>query len=214
MVMSQHSRKRPRWQKLLLILMVSTFFSTLSFAQSSVTVTGKVTDPDTGKPLPGVSVMLKGKAANGVVTDNNGDYSVTVPAGTVLVFSYLGNDGEEVKISTGGTKNISLSSKPKNFHEVVVVGYGTAKRKNVVGALDVISAKSAGQTAATSAEQLLIGKSAGVQVINTSGVPGSGAQIIIRGTGSFKDASPLYVIDGIQGDFNSVSPQDIDNITI
>jgi TonB-linked SusC/RagA family outer membrane protein len=197
-----------------LILVVSIFFSTLSFAQSSVTVTGKVTDPDTGKPLPGVSVMLKGKSANGVVTDNNGDYSVTVPAGTVLIFSYLGNDGEEVKISTGGNKNISLSSKPKNLDEVVVVGYGTAKRKNVVGALDVISAKSAGQTAATSAEQLLIGKSAGVQVINTSGVPGSGAQIIIRGTGSFKDASPLYVIDGIQGDFNSVSPQDIDNITI
>jgi hypothetical protein len=98
MVISQHSRKRLRWQKLLLILVVSIFFSTLSFAQSSVTVTGKVTDPDTGKPLPGVSVMLKGKSANGVVTDNNGDYSVTVPAGTVLIFSYLGNDGEEIKI--------------------------------------------------------------------------------------------------------------------
>lgn len=214
MMMSQNSRQRPKWQKFLLILMVSAFFSTLSFAQSSVTVSGKVTEPATGKPLPGVSVMLKGKSANGVITDDNGDYTITAPAGSVLVFSYLGNMAEEVKISKSGIKNVSLNSKPGNLDEVVVVGYGTAKRKNVVGALDVISVKSAGQTAATSAEQLLIGKSAGVQVINSSGVPGSGAQIIIRGTGSFKDASPLYVIDGIQGDFNSVSPQDIDNITI
>ncbi len=214
MIMRQTFRQRPCCQKILLLLMVSVFLATLSFAQSSVTVSGKVTDADTRKPIPGVSVMVKGQTANGVITDNNGDYTVNVPAGTVLVFSYLGNGLEEIKISNAGIKNVVLSSNPKNLDEVVVVGYGTAKRKNVVGALDVISAKSAGQTAATSAEQLLIGKSAGVQVINSSGVPGSGAQIIIRGTGSFKDASPLYVIDGIQGDFNSLSPQDIENITI
>ena len=215
MIIEQTTRQRPYCQKkFLLLLIVSAFLSTVSFAQSKLTVSGKVTDADTRKPLSGVSVLVKGQTANGVISDSNGDYSVTVEAGTVLVFSYLGNVTEDIMISKSGIKNVLLSSNPKNLDEVVVVGYGTAKRKNVVGALDVISVKSAGQTAATSAEQLLIGKSAGVQVINSSGVPGSGAQIIIRGTGSFKDASPLYVIDGIQGDFNSVSPQDIDNITI
>ena len=180
--------------------------------QIDIVVSGKVTD-SRGESLIGVSVKLKG-TNSGVSTDTNGEFSITTLENSTLIFSYLGFETYELKLS--GQTKLSVVLKPAEslLDEVVVIGYGTAKKNNVVGALDVISAESAGQNAATSIEQLLIGKSAGVQVINSSGTPGSGAQIIIRGTGSFKDTSPLYVIDGIQGDFNSVSPQDVENITV
>lgn len=179
---------------------------------SALKITGRVTG-DNNEPLAGVSVTVKG-TNNGVNTDANGSYTISADDNAVLVFSYVGFVDQEIPVNKRSSINLQLSSTNRKLEEVVVVGYGTAKKKNVVGALDVVSAKSAGANAATSAEQLLIGKSAGVQVLNTSGVPGAGAQIIIRGTGSFSDVSPLYVIDGIQGDFNSVSPQDIESITI
>lgn len=177
-------------------------------------ITGTVTDEE-GVPLSNVSITIKG-TENGTMTDNKGFFRLSVvnDKNAVLVISFIGYTKQEIMINDKANYTVKLISTDTKLNEVVVVGYGTAKKKNVVGALDVISAKSAGSNAATSAEQLLIGKSAGVQVVNSSGVPGAGAQIIIRGTGSFSDVSPLYVIDGIQGDFNSISPQDIDNITI
>jgi TonB-dependent starch-binding outer membrane protein SusC len=192
------------------VVFLGLFFSNYLYAQSSVT--GIITDTK-GVPLRGVSVRVKNKSAT-AVTAENGGYTIAADKKDALVFSYVGFKTLQVSVANIGTAAIVLEPGSTSLDEVVVIGYGSAKKKNVVGALDVISAKSAGATAATSAEQLLIGKSAGVQVVNSSGVPGSGAQIIIRGTGSFKDISPLYVIDGIQGDFNSVSPQDIESITI
>ena len=181
--------------------------------QQETEVKGKVTD-EKDAPVYGANILVKGTTI-ATATNQQGEFSIGVPAGkTTLLITNVGYQSQEVDITNKTFVNITLSQVASQLNEVVVIGYGTTRKKNVVGAVDVISAKSAGQNAATSAEQLLIGKSAGVQVINSSGIPGSGAQIIIRGTGSFKDASPLYVIDGIQGDFNSVSPQDIDNITI
>lgn len=197
------------------------FSPAVSSAQSAQTekssqqseVSGRVTD-EKNNAVFGATVLLKG-GVNTTVTNQKGEFTIKVPAGKAkLVISNIGYLEQETDITNKTFVTIVLTQTASQLNEVVVIGYGTAKKKNVVGSLDVISAKSAGQTTATSAEQLLIGKSAGVQVITSSGVPGAGAQIIIRGTGSFKDASPLYVIDGIQGDFNSVSPQDIDNITI
>jgi TonB-linked SusC/RagA family outer membrane protein len=101
--------------------------------------------------------------------------------------------------------------------EVIVIGYGMAKRKDVVGAVNVVSTEETGGNTAVTPSQLLQGQAAGVQVVQNSGLPGSDAQIIIRGTGSFTSINPLYVIDGIQGDinlFNSINIQDIDNITV
>ncbi len=194
----------------ILIVFFGLLFSNYLYAQA--VVTGTITDSK-GTPLRGVSVQVKGRAAK-TITAENGSYSVEARQNDALVFSYVGFKTVEIPVKNIDATAIALEASVANLDEVVVIGYGSAKKKNVVGALDVISSKTAGQTAATSAEQLLIGKSAGVQIVNSSGVPGSGAQIIIRGTGSFTNVNPLYVIDGIQGDFNTISPQDIESITI
>ncbi len=195
-------------------------YPSINYAQNNQTksqmdkeVRGKIMD---GKNISivGATVSLTGSSIS-TITNEKGEFFLKVPSGkSKLTVSNVGFLNEEVDISNTNFVNVVLFPSSSQLNEVVVIGYGTSKKKNVVGALDIISANSAGQTAVTSAEQLLIGKASGVQVVNSSGVPGAGAQIIIRGTGSFKDASPLYVIDGIQGDFNTVSPQDIDNITI
>lgn len=179
-------------------------------------VTGKVVDEE-GEALPGVNVILKGTAI-GTVTDVNGEFSLGIPAleGT-LVFSYIGYASIEVPVAGRTTINVTLTEDVRRLESVVVIGYGTARKSQMVGSASVVSAKEAGATIVTNPAQLLIGKAAGVQVLNSSGVPGSNSQIIIRGTGSFTSVDPLYVIDGIQATanlFNTLSPQDIENITI
>jgi len=180
------------------------------------TVSGKVTDKATGEPLQGVTISLsKGRTA--ATTDNAGNFSIQAGPGETLVVSLVGYTQQEIRVSQGSVLNITLEKDFSKMDEVVVIGYGTAKKRNVVGALDIVAAKDAGATASTNPSQLLIGKSAGVQVVQSSGAPGADAQIIVRGTGSFTGVDPLYVIDGIQGDktlFNALSTQDIDNITV
>lgn len=179
-------------------------------------ITGKVSDKDDGLPLPGATVKLKG-TTNAVGTATDGSYSITAHEGDVLIFTFIGYEQQEIPVPRSGQLNVALSKSAGNLNEVVVIGYGTARRKDLVSSVDVVAAKDAGANTSTSAAQLLIGKAPGVQVVQANGIPGSGAQIIVRGTGSFTDVSPLYVIDGIQGDanlFNAISPQDIENITI
>lgn len=195
------------------LLMPSLIFAQSSSEQISKEIKGKITN-ENSVPIAGATVNVKGTGINSV-TDEAGGFSIRLPEGKkVLLVSYVGYLEKEINTGNANFINVSMESTASKLNEVVVIGYGTAKKRNVVGALDVVSAKSAGATTATNAEELLIGKAAGVQVVNSSGVPGAGAQIIIRGTGSFSDVSPLYVIDGIQGDFNTVSPLDIESITI
>ena len=179
-------------------------------------VTGKVSDTDDGTPLPGVTIKLKG-TTDAVSTRSDGSYSINASQGNTLIFSFLGYQQKEIPVPASGTLNVNLSKNINHLDEVVVIGYGTSHRKDLVSSVDVVSAADAGSTTDVSPAQLLIGKAPGVQVIQSNSVPGSGMQIIIRGTGSFTDVSPLYVIDGIQADanlFNMISPQDIENITI
>jgi TonB-dependent SusC/RagA subfamily outer membrane receptor len=181
----------------------------------AITITGKVTSQD-GQPLAGVTVKVKG-SNNGTYTDANGNFSINAEEGEVLVVSYVGLEDQEISVGKQTFLNIKMGLAEKQLDQVVVIGYGTARRRDVTSSLNVVSAKEAGANTSTSPAQLLQGKAAGVQVVNNSGVPGSGAQIIIRGTGSFTGVDPLYVIDGIQGDgnlFNTLSAQDIDNITV
>ena len=166
-----------------------------------------------------VTLMISGLegAPGGTVTSVDGVYSINATPGSTLIFSFLGYEQKEMVVPATGTLNVTLLKSTNSLNEVVVIGYGTSRRKDLVSSVDVVAAKDAGSTTSLSPAQLLIGKAPGVQVIQASGVPGSGAQIIVRGTGSFTDVSPLYVIDGIQGDanlFNTISPQDIENITI
>ncbi|MBE9462394.1 SusC/RagA family TonB-linked outer membrane protein [Dyadobacter subterraneus] len=183
---------------------------------ADIKVTGKVTD-EKGEGLPGVSVRVKG-TQSGSVSDVNGGYSVEfADRSAVLVFSFVGYKTLEVPVGDRAIIDVSLVPDDKSLNEVVVIGYGTSRKKDVVGSVDIVAAKDAGSTTATNASQLLIGKSAGVQVLQSNGTPGSDSQILIRGTGSFTGVDPLYVIDGIQGSktmFNTLGPQDIENITI
>ena len=180
------------------------------------TVTGTVIANEDGQPLSAVSVLVKGTSI-GTVTTANGKFSINASMGQVLVFSSIGYQDKEVPVGNQNNLTIRLDASAENLKGVVVIGYGTARQRQLVGAASVVSAKEAGATIATNPAQLLIGKASGVQVVNTSGTPGTASQIIIRGTGSFTSVDPLYVIDGIQANgniFNSLSTQDIENITI
>lgn len=188
----------------------------LQLEQYDAIITGKVTD-EKSEPLPGVNIVLKGTSV-GTVSDADGRYSLNVPdlKGT-LVFSYIGYTSAEVAIEERTAIDVTLSEDVQRLESVVVIGYGTARKSQMVGASSVVTAADAGATTVTNPAQLLIGKAAGVQVLNSTGVPGSNSQIIIRGTGSFTSVDPLYVIDGIQATsnlFNTLAPQDIENITI
>ncbi|MCF0074926.1 TonB-dependent receptor [Dyadobacter sp. CY261] len=182
--------------------------------REEVTVKGKVSD-EHGDGLPGVSVVLKG-SQRGVTTDLSGKYEITSgSADAILIFSFVGYLPKEEIVGNRSVIDISLAVDTKALEEVVVIGYGTAKKKDLTGAVSVVGRREFGDVSATSAQQLLQGKIAGVQIVNTGGLPGSNAKIIIRGVGSLTNSDPLYVIDGIQGgDINSVSPYDIQDITV
>lgn len=214
-------------QFLTLLLLISMLPFCLKAQDKRTMVTGIVKN-QSGVPLANVSVIVRNDKTNfsaGTTTDSTGVFSFSrLPAGNNYSFtlSYVGYETQRLNgYSLQPNATFSLVAKlretGKTLEDIVVIGYGTAKRKDVVGALDVVSVKDAGATISTNPSELLIGKSAGVQVIQSNGTPGADAQIIVRGTGSFTGVDPLYVIDGIQADknlFNAISGQDIENITI
>ena len=178
------------------LLFVVTLFSHSIFAQGNITVTGKVIDVDTKAPLVNVSVMVKG-SKNGVVTNNAGVYTITAPTGGKLVFTYLGNTPDEENVPASGVLNVSLSSKPKSMDEIVVVGYGSRKKKDLVGAISVIGSKDIERSTALSPELAMQGQMAGVRVASAGGDPSARPTVRIRGVSTMNSADPLYVIDGI-----------------
>jgi len=200
--------------KLLLIgiLLSSTF---TMFAQQ--TVKGIVKEQSSGKPLPGVSVLVKG-TSNGVQTDFDGNFTLEkVKAGDILLFQYLGYADKEVVIGTNFNLNVLLSESSEQLDEIIVVGYGTTTVKDATGSVESITAKDMTKGNIVTAENLISGRVAGVN-ITTSGAPGSGSQIRIRGGSSLNASNdPLIVIDGlpIQGvDLNSINPNDIDSFSV
>jgi iron complex outermembrane receptor protein len=145
-----------------------------------VTVSGKVLD-DTGLPLPGVTVVLKG-TTRGTSTNASGDYSLSVPAsGGTLVFSFIGFSTQEVAIGNQSTVNVSLSTDTKALQEIVVVGYGTQKKSDVTGSVTSVSSEDFVKGQVTTPEQLIQGKVAGVQITSNGGAPGAGSTIRIPG---------------------------------
>jgi TonB-linked SusC/RagA family outer membrane protein len=180
-----------------------------------ITVRGTVKDASTGEVMPGVNIKVKGSAI-GAITDANGGYSFTsIERDATLVFSFIGFVAQEIPVSGRTTIDVALVGEVTGLNEVVVVGYGSAVKKNVASATSALKSNEIVGMVTTDPRQVLQGKIAGVQVTNNSGDPGSGARIVIRGMGSFSNTDPLYVVDGIQGgDINSLAPQDIDNITI
>ena len=183
-------------------------------AQTKV-ITGKVTDAKDNSPLIGVSVLGTG-TSGGAATDVNGEYKITVPATTAsLTFTYIGYTTKSVPV-TGSVMNVTLSSASNSLNEVLVVGYGTVRKKDATGAVVKVSSGDFVQGVTTNPLQQLQGKASGVTIATTTGDPNSNPTVRIRGTVSLSgNSDPLYVIDGVVGaDIRSVSPNDIESFDV
>ena len=181
--------------------------------QQTMKVKGSVKDVN-GESLLGVNVVMKG-TTNGTITDLDGNYSLDVPAGATIVFSYIGFESKSIK-ATGGTLNVVLKEDSQNLEEVVVVGYGTQQKKDITGSVAVVDSKDLLKSTGASATQQLQGKAAGVYIGQT-GSPGSPTTVRIRGINSVNDNGPLYVIDGVSTrnqDMSSLNPNDIESMQV
>ncbi|HEY0669224.1 MAG TPA: TonB-dependent receptor [Sphingobacteriaceae bacterium] len=184
-------------------------------AVQQATIRGKVTD-EKGLPMPGVTVRLK-SSNRGVSTNQQGEYSIVLESSTgILVFSFIGYTEQQVPIAGKTVIDIVLQPSLKGLDEVVVVGYGTQKRSELIGSVSQISAKDVNDRTTPQLQQALTGQLAGVTVIQRSGQPGApGGGIQIRGVGSFgAGTAPLVLIDGIPGSMNDIDPNDVENISV
>lgn len=193
---------------LLLILSIVHVYSQApvsSIPNKKNTITGLVTDKRNGAPLVGVNVVIQGENA-GTVTDSKGNYVLNVPVRLLqgklkLVFSYVGYISQEISVDNNTVANVALSEDNSKLDEVIVVGYGSVKRRDLTGSISSVSAKTLTESNVTSFAEALQGRVAGVHVNAQSGEPGGGINIEIRGANSINaGSSPLYVIDGIPMD--------------
>jgi TonB-dependent starch-binding outer membrane protein SusC len=172
------------------------FITTMAWSQSR-TVTGTVTSSDDGSPLPGVNIIEKG-TNNGTATDANGSYSINVSDNATLVFSFVGYTSQEVAVGGQSAISIALQADVTALSEVVVIGYGEVSKRDATGAVTSVRADEFNRGVISSPEQLIQGKTAGVQITTTSGAPGAGVQLRIRGTNSIRsNNNPLFVVDGV-----------------
>ncbi|QPH38708.1 SusC/RagA family TonB-linked outer membrane protein [Pedobacter endophyticus] len=191
--------------------------------QLDVVVTGTVTD-ETGAPIPGVSVTLSGSSNVGTQTDSNGKFTIKVTENATLVFSYLGYERYEKAVGSQRDLKISLKPSASALNDVVVVGYGSQSRRNIIGAVSTVNQENIKDLPVTSIDQKLSGQMAGVQVNQASGTPGGGMVIRVRGSGSIGAGDdPLYVVDGFplnnnydkfQNPLSTLNPDDIESISV
>ncbi len=206
-----------------LLSLVLLIFATLSFAQTKVS--GRVVSGDDDEPIPGVNIIEKG-TANGTITDGNGNYSIQVEGPTsVLQFSFVGYQATEQPVGNQSTIDISMAASVSELSEVVVIGYGAAKKEDLTGSVKAISTADFNQGSITSPQELLNGKVPGVQITNAGGAPGAESTIRIRGGSSLTASNdPLIVIDGVPIDnqkisgmnnnLNTINPNDIETFTV
>ena len=165
--------------------------------EDQVTVTGTITDGETGEGLPSVAVTVKG-TTKGVVSDLDGSYRLQVSQGDVLVFSYIGFKSQEVVVQNQSVIDVSLEVDVSSLDEVVVVGYGAQSRRSLTSSISSISSKDIKEMPVVGVDQTIQGRAAGVVVVNNTGEPGGGITMRIRGTSSIGSGNdPLFVIDGL-----------------
>ncbi|WP_044402133.1 SusC/RagA family TonB-linked outer membrane protein [Lacinutrix sp. Hel_I_90] len=204
------------------LLFVLLILPTYLMAQN--TITGTVTEQSSGLSLPGVNVIVK-DSNKGTSTDFDGNYEITAYSGNVLEFSYIGYVTQSITYTGQPTLNIALVDDASQLEEVVIIGYGSVKKEDLTGSVDVVSSKDFNKGAITSTDQLLRGKAAGVRITDSGGSPDSAPNIRIRGGASLNaDSSPLIVIDGVPiGNQNPagvsnpltlVNPNDVASFTI
>ena len=206
-----------------------------SVTQQTFMVKGSVVDTN-GEPLIGVNVSVKG-TSNGTITDFSGNFTLNVENGNVLVFSYIGYKNQELPVQNGKSMKVTLSEDAETLDEVVVIGYGTSRRKDITGAIASVKAKELNTVSSSSVSQMLQGKVTGMSAIQTSAQPGAGVSINIRGAVSPNGSNaPLYVVDGVplqnnstadpglfgvdyktgvdRDPLNSINPSDIESIEV
>ncbi|MHA8051546.1 SusC/RagA family TonB-linked outer membrane protein [Aquirufa sp. ROCK-SH2] len=209
----------------MLLFVILGIFAQNSFAQNaSVSISGRLYDSKTNEPLIGGSVVIKG-STKGASTDANGKYSISVPNNkAVLVFRYVGYNSTEIEVGNKTAIDVALVSTASDLAQVVVMGYGTQKQRDVTGSVKSVKSEAFNKGIINSPEQLLQGKVAGVNVTSSTGEPGGNQGITIRGPGGLRTGStPLFVIDGLALDnsstgggnpMNFLNPQDIETIDV
>lgn len=182
--------------------------------QQQKSISGKITD-ESGQPLPGVTVLIKG-TTNGTVTSSDGNYSLNnIPDQATLVFSFVGMRTLEITVGNQTFINITMEVDAIGIEEVVAIGYGTQSRRKVTSSISSVRDEKLNQVPSSSVATTLKGKVSGVRIYNTSGAPGSDAQITVRGGSSInKSNNPLVIIDGLPGSLNDVNSMDVESIQI
>lgn len=185
--------KSGRFKQLGFSILMFLFYAQMN---AQTTVSGVVSD-QTG-PLPGVSVLVQG-TTNSVATDFDGSFTLSnVSEKAILTFSYIGYKTQNITVGGRQKLIVSLQEDLNTLNEVVVVGYGTMKRKDLTGSVSTVTSKAITQTVTTSIEQVLQGRAAGIQVSQNSGAPGASSNVNIRGISSINGGTqPIYVIDGV-----------------
>lgn len=197
-----------------LLLTVALIFSVHSAYGQNVNVTGRVTD-QTGAPVIGAAVMLSGNQSVGTMTDVDGNYSISVPGNASLIFSCIGYAEQTIPIAGKAKLDVVMVEDSEFLEETVVIGYGVQKKSDVTGAIASVKASDLENRTATDVAQALQGKAAGVQIINSSGAPGSASTIQIRGYSSNSKTSPLMIVDGLKvTDISYLDPDMIASIEI
>jgi len=204
-----------KWKLLFTLIMLQGIFAS-AFAQG-FQVSGRVTSKATGEALAGATVAVRG-TNTATSTDPNGNFSINVPSpGAVLTVSYLGMVNQEFTARQGGTADFQLEQGNNTLNEVVVVGYGTQKKSVVTGAISSVKASDIDNQPIMRIEQFLQGRASGLTIAASSGQPGAGSTLRVRGTTSINNSDPLYVVDGIPVDIGGIdylNPNDIESIEV
>lgn len=207
-----------------LITVVLMSASVLTISAQQISVTGVVRDVASGEPLMGVNILEKG-SGNGTITNMDGEFSISVSSDATLVFRYVGYTLQEVKVAGRKSINVSLTEDAVAIGEVLVIGYGTVKKNDVTGSVIAIKPDAMNKGLNTNAQDMIMGKIAGVNITSGGGTPGGGATIRIRGGSSLSASNdPLIVIDGLAMDNNgikgaanllgTINPNDIESFTV
>src|SRR5690606_34572808 len=181
-------------------------------SDQDIRISGTVTD-DTGQALPGATVTVQGTTL-GTVSDLDGKYSLSVPAGSTLVFTYIGYEAQRIQVGNQTVIDVQMAEDASSLEEVVVVGYGTQRRSDLTGSVSSVKAEELAAYPAISAVQALQGRAAGVQIQSNNGAPGAALKVRIRGGNSINASSdPIFVVDGFVG-AAMPPPEDIASVEV
>ena len=207
------SDKMKTMRRTLLFLLVAVI--SLGVSAQNVTVKGTVKDK-TGETVIGASVVLKGNSSVGTITDIDGNFSLSVPAGSTLVISYVGMKTQEVELNGKTNIEVTLEDDSQALEEVVVIGYGSVKRKDLTGSVATVNSEVLEAVPVASAMEALTGKMAGVQITTTEGSPDAEMKIRVRGGGSITgDNTPLFIVDGFPVEsISDIPASDIEDMTV